>query len=152
MIELLIQLVIILIVVASIIKRMKETAQKAEELDKPSPQRPLGDEKQKPTLAEKIQDWSKQFEMQLETPEPKERPGADIESLGQTLDEKSTVIIPGEAEKLPEEIQIAPSPPPYSAPLIKRKPQIQLNFSGSDLIKGIIMSEILGQPVGLRGD
>ena len=129
---------------------MKETAQKAEELDKPSPQQPLSGGK--PTLAEKIQDWSKQFEMQLEMPEPKERPATDIESLEQTLDEESAAIYSEEAGQLPEEIQLTPSPSAYSAPLVIRKPKMQLHFSGSDLIQGIIMSEILGQPVGLRGN
>ena len=128
---------------------MKETAQKSEELGKPPPQHPLGDEK--PSLAEKIQNWSKQFEMQLEKPEQEERSDLDIESFEQTHLEEFTGIYSEEAGQLPEEIQLTPSPPPYSAPLIKRKPQIQLHFSGSAIVQGIIMSEILSQPVGLRG-
>jgi len=150
MIGLFINIAIVLIIIFSIIKRMKETAQKAEELDKPPPQQPLSDEK--PSLAQKIQDWSKQFEMQLEAPEPKERPGADIESLEQSNMEEFTGIVSEETQQLSEEIQLTPSPQPYSEPLIKRKPQIQLRFSGSDIVQGIIMSEILSQPVGLRGN
>ena len=167
--ELLINLIIIFVIFAAILKRFKEVAKKGEELGSSPPAAP---EVEPEIVGRKV-----------DVPRKEPGPGQVLKKLFEELGEvtlerppeqaepkdimKQTTVLRGDVLEqpweLPEQIveesvqpsEIIQPPVSYSkAAVSKEKPvsRFQLSFSGSEVVRGIVMSEILGPPVSERRD
>ena len=160
--EYLIQIVIIIFVFLALIKRIKEIAEKGGEIKVPPTSPPIPhpemteelnrrflapeEEEVKPEVKPvlSVEDIFKKFAREYIEPETSQEPEITPE----------TEIIP-EPEIIPQVEK--PVPEVVMSPLQARAvPQetypagVKLNFGGSGLVTGILMGEILGQPVALR--
>ena len=149
--EVLINLVIIFIVIATVLKRIQELGKKQGEIKIPpaSPPVPL------PGL----------FEEQVHPEKLEEEEIKPVSEWAPSLEEVFEKIRP---EFVEPEIYIEPEiSPPVKVPVpevvqpifyektVPRKKAasgVTLNFSGSELVRGIIMREILGPPVSMQND
>ena len=143
----LINLVIVVVIILSVLKRLKDVAKQGEELEAPPPvAHPAA-----PDLVERTDEIPQE--------EPVERP--ELPEIFKQLFEQEKPDISGEDEieqepviaepvQLPEEIV---KPVAYGLPVIPKEeqtPELKLSFRGSEVVRGIVMSEILGPPVGLK--
>jgi len=146
-IEFLINLVIVVVIILAVLKRLKDVAKKGEELEAPPPAAPPA----APDMVERTDEIPQE--------EPVERP--ELPEIFKQLFGQEKPDIPGEDEfeqepviaepvQLPEKIV---KPVTYGLPVITKEeqtPRLKLSFRGSEVVRGIVMSEILGPPVGLK--
>jgi len=151
-IELLINLVIVVVIILSVLKRLKNVSKKGEELETPPPAAPPA----APDMVERTDEISQE--------EPVERP--ELPEIFKQLFGQEKPDISGEDELkqepvVPEPSMAEPVQPPeeivkpvaYGLPVIPKKEQtaeLKLSFRGPEVVRGIVMSEILGPPVGLK--
>jgi len=149
--EVLINLVIIFIVIATVLKRIQELAKKQEEIKIPpaSPPMPFPELAEEPVRPEKLEEeeikpvseWAPLLEEVFEKIRPEfVEPEIYIEPE----------ISPPVKVPVPEVVQ--PIFYEKAVPRKKAASGVTLNFSGSELVRGIIMREILGPPVSMQND
>ena len=150
MFGLLINLIIIFVIFVAIMKRVQEVTKKAQELKTQPPVTP-------PIFPKAI------LEPTEERPSPQWQPSQELKP---SVEQEKPVVFREDLwehlkEELPEpEVEETFQPPvefvqkvPYQEVLKsvrEHEPRLYFSFSGSELVKGIIMSEILGQPLSLR--
>jgi len=151
-IEFLINLVIVVVIILAVLKRLKDVAKKGEELEAPPPAAPPA----APDMVERTDEIPQE--------EPVERP--ELPEIFKQLFGQEKPDIPGEDEfeqkpEVPEPVMAEQFQPPeeiakpvaYGLPVIPKEeqtPRLKLSFRGSEVVRGIVMSEILGPPVGLK--
>ena len=178
--DVLINLVILLVIVASLLKRVKEITQKGEEVKRvpEGPPDPLAEtikearersEMRQDTERRSIRDVFEEsgHEQPVESPPVTETPSAPptLEDIFKRL---AGEIAPESRQPVPEPMAVEPPPPEpvpaepltepppiseYKPPRQKAKPKARtggLSFDGPEVVRGIILSEILGPPVSLR--
>jgi len=149
--EVLINLIIIFIVIVTVLKRIQVLGKKQEEIKVPpaSPPVPF------PELAEELKRLEKPGEEEIKPV------GERIPSIKEVFEKIQTEfaepeisfeteIPPPVEEPIPEVLQ-----PIFYEKAVRRKkaaPSITLKFSGSELVRGIIMREILGPPVSTQNE
>jgi len=149
--EVLINLVIIFIVIATVLKRIQELGKKQGEIKVPpaSPPVPFPELTEEPVRQEKseeeeikpVREWIPSLEevfekIRPEFTEPEIFPEPEIPPLVE--------------EPVPEVVQ--PIFYEKAVPREKAASGVTLNFSGSEVVRGIIMREILGPPVSMQND
>ena len=148
----LINLVIVVVIILSVLKRLKDVAKKGEELETPPPAAPSA----APDMVERTDEIPQE--------EPVERP--ELPEIFKRLLEQEKPDISDEDEfeqepEVPEPVMAEPiqlpeeivKPFSYGLPVIPKEeqtPELKLSFRGSEVVRGIVMSEILGPPVGLK--
>jgi len=149
--EVLINLVIIFIVIATVLKRIQELGKKQGEIKVPpaSPPVPFPELTEEPVRQEKseeeeikpVREWAPSLEEVFEKIQPEfVEPEIFLEPE-----------IPLQIEEpVPEVVQ--PIFYEKAVPRKKAASGVTLNFSGSELVRGIIMREILGPPVSMQND
>ncbi|MBN1294765.1 MAG: hypothetical protein JXB48_23215 [Candidatus Latescibacteria bacterium] len=155
--EILVQLIIVFIIIASILKRMQEISQKAKTLDK---EKDLGQtiemfgDENTPERAEQKPTGPSGLDKPVITfpTESFEIPNMPLEDMFETSSEQ----VIGESEKILEE-KVVEIPLPTRHRLEKPFRMIpgecfKPGFSGSQVVTGIIMGEILGPPVSMRSN
>ena len=163
--ELIINLIIVFIIIFSILKRVQEVGKKGEELKVPPDIPPE-------TLSEQIKELKNLVQPEPEEVKPVSEPVLQEEI---TIEKVHAEYAEPEAAPEPETPAIIEEPVPVveeqipvigePVPMIKqpvsykkvipRKKVSQryiLSFGGSEVVRGIIMSEILGKPVSMRED
>lgn len=166
--ELIVNLIIVFVVIFSILKRMQDVANKGKELGTPQKVPPKGFSGQ----AKGTRDIMRSEETESESgeevapPTPKK---ITIEEVFRKFAEQQMPFPPKpEPFYEPEKPAFMETPffteehPPViteEVPRKKRKPPekkrarpLFLHFEGTDLVRGILMSEILGSPIALRED
>lgn len=154
--EYLIQIVIIIFIFLALIKRIKEIAEKGGEIKAPPVSPPVSH----PEMTEELNRRFVQPEEEAVIPEVKPVLSAEeiFKKFAREYIEPETSpepeIIP-EAEIIPHVEKPVPevAMPPLQAWAVPREAapiSLTLNFGGSEVVTGILMSEILGQPVALR--
>ena len=154
--EYLIQIVIIIFVFLALIKRIKEIAEKGGEIKVPPTSPPIPH----PEMTEEL---NRRFlEPEEEEVKPEFKPVLSAEDIfkkfareyiePETYHEPEitpeTEIIPEVEKPVPEDAM--PPSQAWAVPLEASTTSVKLNFGGSGLVTGILMGEILGQPVALR--
>jgi len=154
--EYIINIVIIIFVFLAIIKRIRDIAEKGGEIKVPPTSPPIPH----PEMTEEL---NRRFlEPEEEVVRPEVKPVLSAEEIfkkfaleyiePETSPEPEIIhepeIIP-EVEKPVIEV-VMPPLQARAAPLKAAPTGVKLNFGGSGLVTGILMSEILGQPVALR--
>ena len=152
MLELLINLIIIFVIFAAILKRMQEVAKKGRELKTPPPVIPPVPPK---TIRKdmKVKPGPPQW-----LPAQEEKPPVEPEKpvvFGEDLWEQhpeEEFIVPATEEILQPEAELVQQIPYRGIEESVRERDIisYSDMKGSELVKGIIMSEILGPPLSLR--
>ena len=149
--EVLINLVIIFIVIATVLKRIQELAKKQEEIKVPPASPPLP--------------FPGLFEEQVH---PEKLDEEEIKPVNEWALSEEMVSEEIQPEFVEPEIYIEPEiSPPVEVPVaevvqpilyekaVRRKKAasgVTLKFSGSELVSGIIMREILGPPVSMQNE
>jgi hypothetical protein len=166
--EIIINLIIFLVIIFSVIKRLKDVSEKGEKLEAPPPAVPKTGREEIPKTMEAprkgpgAREVLKELFKELEEAS-QGKPLEQVEQAEQVeLQQTATPIpIPIYSEDTLERIQEAPIQPTEvdkpllpdyvkKAPMNKHVPEFQLSFSSSDTVMGIVMSEILGPPVSLK--
>ena len=169
--ETIIQIIIILVIIASVMKRFREIAGKSKDLETTKLPKPVLDlfEVETPEEEPPARPFAKpRFEPSPEM-RPKPRPGTpsweESRPVGEsttfeeeTLESRSEIQVPESrfpdgmtqaGGSMPEIRAYAERPRMMRSP--ERRPHIPvLRFHQTQVVRGIIMSEILGPPVGLR--
>ena len=160
--EYIIQIVIIIFIFLALIKRIKEIAEKGGEIKAPPVSPPVS----QPEMTEEL---NRRFvETEEEAVKPEDKPVLSVEDIFEKFareyvepETSHEPEITPESEIIPE-AEITPEvekPVPEvvmsllqarAAPLKAAPTGVKLNFGGSGLVTGILMSEILGPPVALR--
>jgi len=150
--DLLIQIIIIVVIVLSILKRMKEVAGKGEELGAPPPVAPPVS----PPMVERplmpVQ-RVEEVEKTVKQAEPSGMLKELRELFQQELPEPAVEEVPLTPEEFPPVSEDILQPVSYREIVIPKKepaPLLSLSFTGTEAAKGIVLSEILGPPVSLR--
>ena len=153
----LINIIIIFIIIVSVFKRLQGIAKKGGEIKVPpaSPPVPF------PEMTEKYETPEESAQEKME--EPVRKPALSGEEILKEIfrvhtEPKATfeheiIPVPPLPEQVEEPVSMVEQPLPArkAAPREKEK-SYTLHFGGSELVRGILMSEILGTPVSLRGD
>lgn len=163
--DVIIQIIIVLIIIASILKRFQDVAQKGQDLDKKKIPDKLFEkldmeESQKKTWPETVQ--TPQQEVPVDTSaepvevqtmfekEPTEVQTTIDEGIFETQPEP---LIPGEQVYYDEPARVMPPPAatmPKKAVYAEPLKPLMLGFTATQVTTGIVMGEILGPPVALR--
>ena len=156
--ELIINLIIVVVIVFSILKRVQEVAKKGEELKVPPDIPPE-------TLSEQIKKFKDLMQPELE----------EVESVSESVLTEENIFEKAHKEFAEPEVFSEPEIPAFieepvpvvekTIPVFKKPVSYKkiiprkkvskgyiLKFGGSEVVRGIIMSEILGKPVSMRGD
>ena len=145
--ELIINLIIIIVIVASILKRLKSVASKAEELETPPPVAPPD----VPEVMKRMRDVFPEKPTAPAVPQEKEeQPAVFTEDLFEREQPEFQVPVIEEVVQAAEEILRRAPLRKVTIPEEEPKLRIKLSFSGPEVVKGIVMSEILSPPVSLR--
>ena len=164
--EIIINLIIFLVIIFSVIKRLKDVSEKGEKLEAPPPAVPKTGREEIPKTREAprkepgAREVLKELFKELEDAS-QGKPLEQIEQVEQVELQETATPIPIYSEDTLEQIQEAPARteevdkpllPDYVKKVPKKKPapEFKLSFSGSDTVMGIVMSEILGPPVSLK--
>ena len=155
--ETIIQIIIILVIIASVMKRFRETIEESKDLEKtklpkqllemPDVERPQKEPIERPS-PEPLRE-----EPVLEPSQPVKVPaGIDedaFESRPEIQVSESSEVMTQAGSSVPEIRTYAEKPRMMRGP--ERRPHIPvLRFHQTQVVRGIIMSEILGPPAGLR--
>ena len=152
--DLIIQLIIIVVIVASIMKRMQEVAKKGKELEEPPPVSPPAE----PQMVKRLQDVFKELSDDRTGQEVMEKePVTEIRDFRERQPEFAEPVVE-EVPLVPEEgfcpvsedIIQPVSYRKFDISKVKQKQGLQLSFKGPEVVRGIIMSEVLGPPVSMR--
>jgi hypothetical protein len=155
MIENLFNLIIILVIVITVLKRLREVEKKGKELGGPPPVAPPlpwepaapPQTAPQPVLERPVPQTEAAETFEEERPEP-------VFTFEDMFEEEKTPAEPESVFK--EEIVYPPEELIPVIPLVERQPQIvkiptlNLSFSRSEVVRGIVMSEILRPPLALR--
>jgi len=149
--EVLINLVIIFIVIVTVLKRIQELAKKQGEIKIPpaSPPVPFPELFEEPVHPEKLEEEEikpvSERVSSLEEVFEKIRP----EFVEPEISLEPEIPTPAEEPVLAVEQPIL-----YEKAVTRRKvtPGLTLHFSGSELVSGIVMREILGPPVSMQNE
>lgn len=149
--ELIINLIIVFVIIFSILKRVQEVGKKGEELKVPPDIPPE-------SLSEQIKELKNLMQPELEevtqASEPVLTEEGTIERVHAEFTEPEVAPEPETPALYEEPVPMIKRPVSYKK-IIPRKKVSQryiLSFGGSEVVRGIIMSEILGKPVSMRGD
>ena len=141
-----IQLIIIVVIFASIVKRMQQVAQKGEELEAPPPVSPPVT----PPMVKRLQDVFQELSGErVEQEVMEEKPVTDTGDFRERQTEFPESVVE-ETLPIPEDVLQPVSYRDVGIPKAKQKQEIKLGFKGPEVVRGIIMSEILGPPVSMR--
>ena len=149
--ELIINLIIIFVIIFSVLKRIQEVAKKGEELKVPPDIPPE-------TLSEQIKELKNLMQPELEEVKPISEPvlpeEVTIEKVHAEFTEPEVVPEPEIPAFIEEPFPVIEEPVSYKkiTPRKKVSQRYILSFRGSEVVRGIIMSEILGNPVSMRGN
>jgi len=169
-IELIINIAIILFIIFSVLKRTQEVSKKSQDIKKPP-------ETSRPPLQRRPASPVQQETARRETPTAtrtetilrQDKPAGEKPLWRQMLEEldiypETERTVKKEAQEAGERVvaevkKAKESPKPVIATVnipdeYEPKPlhQLKLHFAGDDLVRGIVMSEILGQPVSMKHD
>ena len=164
--ELIINLIIILVIIFSVLKRLKGTSEKVKELEKPSPAVPkTGREtpQKEPGARGILKELFKELE-ESSREKPIEQPVAmqrseqetdgHVPSSGEdTFELSQEELIKTAQEELSQTTDDRKRDSQdfiQKIPVTKPVKQFHLIFYGPDVVRGIVMSEILGPPVSMR--
>ena len=170
--ELIVNLIIVFVIIISILKRIQDVAGKGEELSDPRKVPPEALSEQ----MERVEDFQRSVQEEEEPGEdvrPRIPERVTIEDVFRKFTENQ---FPQRPEQFPESepfyepekaaladaYAFAAEPPPVITQPVSRKRKKPpgkirvrspfLNFGGPDVVRGIVMSEILGTPVSMRED
>jgi len=169
MIELIINLIIVVFVVASVLKKFREIAEKGKELDKAPPVPPTAG----PDLSDHARGYIEEEAAEPEAPAwpethepavpavPEMAVGEErryVEDMWEKMASAESATpeftfpdVGAATEETPPKRYEPPIPAcRFTVPDEKTSMRIDLGFSGEDVVRGIVMSEILGTPVALR--
>ena len=164
--ELIINLLILFFIIFTVFKRLQQVAKKQEEIKVP-PSSPSGPETEIVPLSEVIKELSHKLDHSEEWIEVKEPTGEPVLLEEEQFEEIQPELIEPSTSQIPETVPEAPFIPQPEEPAEeilqplksikaaagkKEKIAYPLRFGGPEVVKGIIMSEILGPPVSIRGD
>ena len=164
--ELLINLLILFVIIFTVFKRLQQVAKKQEEI-KTQPSSHPGPVTEIKPLSEVIKELSHKLEHREEWIEMKEPTGEPVLLEEGQFEEIQPEFVEPSTSQIPEMVPEAPFllkpeepaeeilQPPKSRKVAVRKKEIlaySLRFGGPEVVKGIIMSEILGPPVSIRRD
>ena len=166
--ELIINLLILFFIIFTVFKRLQQVAKKQEEIKTPPSSYP-GPVTEIGPLSEVIKELSQKLEHREEWIEVKEQPGEPVlsEEEQEQFEEIQPEFVEPSTYQIPElvpEVTVLPQTeepveeilqPPESRKVAARKKEklaYPLRFGGPEVVKGIIMSEILGPPVSMRRD
>ena len=154
--EYLIQIVIIIFIFLALIKRIKEIAEKGGEIQAPPGSPPIPH----PEMTEEL---NRRFlEPEEEEVKPEVKPVLSAEEIFKKFAREYIEPVTSHEPEITPEAEIIPqvekpvtevAMPPLQARAAPREVapiSLKLNFGGSEVVTGILMSEILGQPVALR--
>lgn len=175
-IDILINVVILFIIIMSLLKRVQEISKKGDEVKKvpEGPPDPLAETIKKAKQRAKEQSEPVRRSIREVFDEPRREPAAPkperpepppaTPSLEDIFKRLSGETIPEVQQTQPEPVvpelepEPFPEPPAVKTPRVRKKyvqPRNQapaLSFEGSDVVRGIIMGEILGPPVSMRSE
>jgi len=149
--ELIINLIIVVVIVFSILKRVQEVGKKGEELNVPPDIPPE-------SLSEQIKELKNLMQPELEevtqASEPVLTEEGAIERVRAEFTEPEIAPEPETPALYEEPVPMIKQPVSYKkiVPRKKVSERYILKFGGSEVVRGIIMSEILGKPVSMRED
>ena len=156
--ELIINLVIVFIIVFSILKHLQEVGKKGEELKVPPdiPPESLSEQikKIKDLTQHELEEVKPVSESVLTEEEIFEKIHAEFTEPEVAPEPETSALIKEPVSMIWEPVPTIKKPVSYRK-IIPRKKVSQrytLSFGGSEVVRGIIMSEILGKPVSMRGD
>ncbi len=149
--EVLVNLIIIFIIVITVLKRIQEVNKKQGEITVPptSPPVPF------PKLTEELKRRIKPVEDEIKPSEEQILSQEDVfEKIQPVFVEPKISIKQKFARQVEELFSVVTEPDFYEkvVPKIKAYSALKLKFSGSELIRGIIMREILGPPVSMQNE
>ena len=149
--ELIINLIIVFVIIFSILKRVQEVGKKGEELKVPPDIPPE-------SLSEQIKELKNLMQPELEevtqASEPVLTEEGTIERVHAEFTEPEVAPEPETPALYEEPVPMIKQPVSYKkiTPRKKVSQRYILSFGGSEVVRGIIMSEILGKPVSMRED
>lgn len=149
--EVLINLIIIFIVIVTVLKRIHEVAKKRDEITVP-PASPTGPF---PELAEELKRMEKPEEEEIKPMSEQVPPEEEIfEKIQPEFAEPEIFLEPEIPPQIEEPVPEVVQPIFYEKAVPRKKAAsgLTLSFSGSEVVKGIIMREILGPPVSMQND
>ena len=159
--EWLINLVIIFIVFLAIFKRIQEVAKKGGEIMGPPGSPPVPSREAAEEFRTVEQPVEEEIILHREEMQPKREPSLSIEDIFEKLrggyvqpEVQPEPEITPEEELPPEVEQVVPAPAEPFVDMkitpLRKTPGFALQFTGPDLVRGILMREILGPPLSLR--
>ena len=150
MLELVINLIIIFVIFVAILKRLQGVVKKGQELKTQPPVTPPVPHKAVRKAYEEKPGPQWQPSQEVKPSVEREKSVVFREDLLERLEEEYPEPVAEETVQPPEELVQEVSYRGVLESVRERKPRLYFGFSGSELVKGIIMSEILSPPVSLR--
>jgi len=161
--DVIIQIIVFIVIIITVIKRFKEVGEKSEDIRTSRVPHPQSGMRRQ---AQSVRPSAPAPSPRMESSRPERPPWApehapSLEDLFETVMERGEP----EADSIPEyhgygeespvpEIEAPPAvSPAEQLPRIAvavRQPELRLSFGRQAVVKGVVMSEILGPPVGLR--
>ena len=158
--DLVIQIIIILAIIAMVMKRFREISEKSKDLEKTSLPKPLADmydlEDQEKEPEKRPKRIPLQEVMKSKLPEPVKIPEVRDEDTFESLSDIEMAKLRlrermAKAEETMSEIRTISDKAGMVVSYSEKRPRIPvIRFGQNQLIRGIIMSEILSPPKGLR--
>ena len=163
--ELFINLLILFFIFFTVFKRFQKIAKKKEEIKVP-PSPPHGPATETETITDVLKELGRRLEhveeINTETVKPPGEPILPDEGWIEEMQPEYAEPVPDELPEISPEAEVYPQaeepvpviikPPDHvkSAARKKGKRQYALQFGGPEVVRGILMSEILGPPVSMR--
>ena len=162
---LVINLIILFFILFTVFKRFQQIAKKQEEIKVP-PSSPPGPVAETEPITDILKELGRRLEqvgeVDTETVKPAGEPVFPYEGRIEKMQPEFAEPVPVELPEIPSEAGFLPEleesvpdiikPPDYINAVApkKAKRQYALQFGGPEVVKGILMSEILGPPVSMR--